>query len=112
MSSVKPNSFSHLRLLFLGHLQINTQMKLVVDISLKLQHLEANDNILTCFGSDHLFKGENKYVFRFLHKDEFETTTLNQKHPSPISFKVILSCSAPPANILPAEHFGWDRGLP
>lgn len=53
-----------------------------------------------------------KCVYRFLDKDEFENTILSQKHPSPIPFKTMLSCSAPPANILPAAHFGWYRGLP
>lgn len=45
MSSMKPNYSSHVYLFFLGHLQINTQMKPVVDISLKLQLLEAIDDV-------------------------------------------------------------------
>jgi len=61
--------------------------------------------------SDHLFKGDEKNVYRFLEEDKIHNTTLSQKQPSPISLKVASSCSAPPANILPAKHFGWEWGF-
>lgn len=45
MSSMKPSSFSHFHLFFIGHLQINAQVKPVVDINLKLPLLWANEDI-------------------------------------------------------------------
>lgn len=46
VSSRKSNSFSLFHLSFLCHLQINTQINLGIDISLKQQLLEASDILM------------------------------------------------------------------
>lgn len=96
---MKLNYFFHIDLFFVGPLQINIQIKLVIDISLKLQLLEANNHIRIGFVYDHLFKMETKKkgVCRFLETFVFETATVSQKHPSPMPFKATMLCFATPA---------------
>lgn len=67
----------------------------MIDISLKLQLLEANDNIWFCIWP-FILNGVKKGVDRFLENYVFENATLSQNHPSPMPFKAIVLCSATP----------------